>query len=170
MNILRRILGGATDPLEARLQRLVRRPETVPAWLRTVTKQIHHPGVELFRDAGGVIRHVRIGPRRIIAASKSRHITEVRDLACERVVVRIDREDAAHGIPRSTTWELYDLEGHLLAMLQSVPEKNVWMATDFESPTVSQQNSESRVPKPIFHPSASAAGGSLGLGLLPCSG
>jgi hypothetical protein len=82
--------------------------------------------VELFCDANGVIRHVRIGPWRVIAASKSRQIIEVRDLACDRVAVCIVRD----GLP---CWELYGLDGSLLAMLQRLPNEDGWLETNFET-------------------------------------
>ena len=149
MNILRKITGYTADPLEARLDRLVGRRELTPIWQMRVAKPVYHPGVELYRDARGVIRHVRIGAWRVIATSQSRTIAEVRDLACSRVAVRIERADATSRISRGTIWELYDLEGHLLAMLQNVPDQNVWLGTDYETGRLAREtilNPESYFP------------------------
>ena len=170
MNILRKIFGRNTARLEARLEKFAGNRKTAAAWLRSIAKHVYHPEVEVYRDARGIIRHVRIGPWRIIAASKSRRIAEVRDLTCGRVVVRIERGNASQGIAPSTIWELYNLEGHLLALLQSVPDQDIWLATDFQSPHGAPQKPEPRSLNPISHPSASVAGGLLGLGPLPCSG
>jgi hypothetical protein len=144
MNVLKKLICRPANPLEARLDRLVGRREYRPPRLPKVASPVHHPEVELFRDASGVIRHVRIGPWRVIASSKSRSIVDVRDLACGCVVVRTQRKDAALHVPRSTTWELYNLEGHLLAMLQNVPDQDLWLATDFQTHQVSRPNAETR--------------------------
>ena len=102
--------------------------------------------VETFRDAKGRIRHVRIGSWRVIAASGSRRIAEVRQLhGCNRLAVRIELGDDNSRKPSCTIWELYDLQGHLLAMLQSMPVPDCWLATDFQSGRVWQSNTENLV-------------------------
>jgi hypothetical protein len=73
----------------------------------------------------------------VVGASNARRIAEVRPLVCGRVAVRIEREDPQCQTSRGTTWELYDLEGHLLSMLQTMPDENFWLATDFETGCVS---------------------------------
>ena len=76
---------------------------------------------------------MRIGGWRVIAASNARRIAEVvPPRVCGRVAVRMEREDPKSRESSSgTTWELYDLQGHLLSMLQTMPEAKTsgWQPT-----------------------------------------
>ena len=102
--------------------------------------------VELYRDARGRIRHVRIGSWRVIAASGSREIAEVRQLpSCQKLAVRIELTDGTTKSPTCTIWELYDYAGHLLAMLQSTHEPDYWLVTDFQTGRVWQSSAENLV-------------------------
>lgn len=103
--------------------------------------------VETYRDAKGTIRHVRIGSWRVIAASGSRQIAEVRQLhGCNRLAVRIELNDGNKSHRSNCTiWELYDFQGHLLAMLQSMPAPDYWLATDFQTGRVWQSSTENLI-------------------------
>jgi len=89
--------------------------------------------VETFCDYNGQIVHVRIGRWRILAATGKRRIAEVHELSCKRIAVKIEIEDSANLAPSCTIWELYDFQGHLLCMLQYLRERDVWLATDFQT-------------------------------------
>ena len=104
---------------------------------------------ELFRDAQGEIRHVRIGSWRVIAASCTRRIAEVRQLAaCRRLAVRIELNESGSIFPTCTIWELYDLKGILLAMLQTTRDQEFWLATDFQTGQVWRSNGTSAIGVP----------------------
>lgn len=132
MNLIKKLRNWFSRPVEDRLDKLTSRPEFRPVSLNLLANTVQNSSIELFRDAGGSIRHLRIGGWRVIAASQHRRIAEVRSLACGRVAVRIERE-----APMGTTWELYDMQGHLISMLQTMHEKNFWLSTDFETGQVS---------------------------------
>lgn len=105
--------------------------------------------IELFRDANGEIRHVRIGSWRVIAASCTRRIAEVRQLAaCRRLAVRIELNESGSIFPTCTIWELYDLKGILLAMLQTTRDQEFWLATDFQTGQVWRSGGASPVGIP----------------------
>ncbi len=113
-----------------RVQLYTQREEVRPP----VKKLAPRRDVEMFRDAQGEIRHVRIGSWRVIAASCTRRIAEVRQLAaCSRLAVRIELKETGSLFPTCTIWELYDVKGILLAMLQTTRDQEFWLATDFQT-------------------------------------
>jgi len=146
MKFFKRLVRSFSRPVEARLEHLIRSDRVRPASVTGLTSCARHPAVELFRDAGRDIRHVRIGGWRVIAASKARRIAEVLPLICGRVAVRVDREDPKNRELLGTTWELYDLQGHLLSMLQTLPGEEFWLATDFETGRVAH----SPIPQELY--------------------
>ena len=85
------------------------------------------------RNGRGEIIQVRIGRWRTLAASAQRQIKEVRALACDRVAVSIlccDDGDKRQGCE---IWQLYDLQGRLLASLQTSLDGGFAMVSDYES-------------------------------------
>ena len=133
MNLFKRLVHSFSRPVEARLEQLTRSVRARPASVSRLTSCARHPAVELFRDAGRDIRHLRIGGWRVIAASQARRIAEVLPLVCGRVAVCVEREDPKNRESLGTTWELYDLQGHLLSMLQTMRGGEFWLETDFET-------------------------------------
>ena len=98
---------------------------------------------ELFLDAKGKIQHLRIGSWRVISASNTREIAEIRELpGCDRLAVRIELSDRHSLQSTCTIWELYDSQGHLHATLQSTPEPGFWLATDFQSGQIRRSRAE----------------------------
>ena len=67
-----------------------------------------------------------------MTASAQRQIKEVRALACDRVAVSIlhDDGDRRQGCE---IWQLYDLQGRLLASLQTSLDGGFAMVSDYES-------------------------------------
>ena len=111
-------------------------------------REYSRPAIELFRDACGVIRHVRIGDWRVIAATGSRSIGEVRVLeGCNRIAVRIESQAGTLLQPSCTIWELYDREGVLQAMLQSTGERDHWLTTDFSSRRILPRRRPARIER-----------------------
>ena len=90
-------------------------------------------GVQVFRDGHGEIVHVRIGRWRIIAAAPHRRVTEVRELSCDRVAVKIERFTENGGRPSSEIWQLYDLDGRLEAAIQTTPDGKFAMLTNYRT-------------------------------------
>lgn len=169
MSFLRTLCGLPSERLQSRLNRYAANQRPAPAWLTEGMRPARPPCAEVYRDANGVIRHVRIGAWRVIAASNSRRIAEVRELACGRVAVCIQRDEY-------TAWELYDLAGHLLAMTQTLPNGEGWLETDFEKGEVTRMIAGLRLPAdprllpPTCRLLETAASESLAPALLPCSG
>lgn len=94
--------------------------------------------VETFRDGGGEIINVRIGRWRVLAAAPERRIVEVRELSCDRVVVRLARSssgDYRRGNYQHSCeiWQLYDLHGRLLASLQVSPDGGFALISDYQT-------------------------------------
>ena len=128
MNILAKLRRWWHNPDELRLAQHCQ--WSAPAVEQT--SPLPKSPVELFRDASGELRHVRIGEWRVIAASHNRRIAEVRELRlCQRVAIRIELGDALSFAPTCTIWELYNLEGRLVAMLQTAGKQDFWLATDY---------------------------------------
>lgn len=99
--------------------------------------------VETFRDGRGEIINVRIGRWRTLAAAAERRIVQVRELSCDRVVVRLARSsggdyrrgDYQRGDYQHSCeiWQLYDLHGRLLASLQTSPDGGFAVISDYQT-------------------------------------
>src|SRR5687767_3942902 len=76
-------------------------------------------GVQIYQDGQGKIIHVRIGRWRVLSSAPHRRLSEVRELSCERVAVKIDRFTDPGGLPSSEIWQLYDMDGRLEASIQT---------------------------------------------------
>jgi hypothetical protein len=113
---------------------LEKRPEigTIHASRRATTS------VDVERDGRGEIACVRIGRWRTLAASAQRHIEEVRELRCDRVAVRLSRCNDADNRIRYEIWQLYDLQGRLLASLQTSSDGGFALVSDYEARKASQ--------------------------------
>ena len=85
------------------------------------------------RNGRGEIVQVRIGRWRTLTASTQRQIKEVRALACDRVAVSILRCDEGDKRQSCEIWQLYDLQGRLLASLQTSLDGGFAMISDYES-------------------------------------
>ncbi|MEM9657317.1 MAG: hypothetical protein AAF961_03060, partial [Planctomycetota bacterium] len=71
------------------------------------------------KDEAGQITHVRIGRTRVVAATLQRRITEVRELAIDRIAIRIEvglNASNALSALKNVVWQLYDHHGRLTAM------------------------------------------------------
>ncbi len=132
--------GNQIDRL---IQRHINRPLSRHKQIITPFFPLKKSSVELFRDSHGRLQHVRIGQWRVIAASDSRRIAEVRYLVCGRIAVRIDLQDSRQLQPSCSIWELYNSQGRLLAMLQTTHDNNRWLATNFETGRISQDTHNS---------------------------
>ena len=89
--------------------------------------------VETFRDGRGEIINVRIGRWRTLAAASERRIVEVRELSCDRVVVRLARSSGGDCRQSCEVWQLYDLHGRLLASLQTSPDGGFALISDYQT-------------------------------------
>jgi hypothetical protein len=85
------------------------------------------------RNGRGEIMQVRIGRWRTLTASAQRQIKEVRALSCDRVAVSILRSDDGDKRQGCEIWQLYDLQGRLLASLQTSLDGGFAMISDYES-------------------------------------
>jgi hypothetical protein len=90
-------------------------------------------GVEVARSRDGGITQVKIGRWRTLAAGPQRRLSEVRELACERVAVKIDRFADGGDRPSSEIWQLYDREGRLEAAMQSTPDGRFALLTNYQT-------------------------------------
>jgi hypothetical protein len=88
---------------------------------------------EVFRDGLGAIINVRIGRWRVVAASAERRIEEVRELGCDRIAVRLSRSSSGDYRRSCEIWQLYDLQGRLLASLQTSPDGGFAMISDYQA-------------------------------------
>lgn len=68
-----------------------------------------------------------------MTASAQRQIKEVRALACDRVAVSILHSDDGDRRQGYEIWQLYDLQGRLLASLQTSLDGGFAMVSDYES-------------------------------------
>jgi hypothetical protein len=57
----------------------------------------------------------------------------VRELACQRVAVKIERLSDGTLRPSSEIWQLYDLEGRLEASMQTTPDGRFAMLTNYQT-------------------------------------
>jgi hypothetical protein len=89
--------------------------------------------VSVERDGRGEIANVQIGRWRTLTASAQRRIQEVRELACDRVAVRISHCDNGDKRQSCEIWQLYDLQGRLLASLQMSMDGGFAMVSDYEA-------------------------------------
>jgi hypothetical protein len=89
--------------------------------------------VHVDRDEQGNVTAVRIGRWRVIAAGKHRRLAEVRELACDRVAVRIERWADSGAAPSSEIWQLYRLDGRLEAALQTTPDGRFALLTNYRT-------------------------------------
>ena len=108
---------------------LEKRPET--AAIHASRRVATSVGVE--RDGRGEITCVRIGRWRTLAASAQRRIEEVRELRCDRVAVRLSRCNDGDNRIRCEIWQLYDLQGRLLASLQTSSDGGFALVSDYEA-------------------------------------
>jgi hypothetical protein len=90
-------------------------------------------GVNLSRAPDGAIAQVRIGRWRTLAAGVQRRIVEVRELACDRIAVKINRFADGGEHPSSEIWQLYDREGRLEAALQSSIDGKFAVLTNYQT-------------------------------------
>jgi hypothetical protein len=87
--------------------------------------------VAVRKDRFGEILDVRIGRWRVVAPAETRRIAEVRELACGRVALRIERFADSGSRATSEIWQLYDLEGRLEAALQTTLDGKFAMLTNY---------------------------------------
>lgn len=108
---------------------LEKRRETaaIQASRRTTTS------ADVERDGRGEIVCVRIGRWRTLTASAQRRIAEVRELRCERIAVRLSSGREGDGRMRCEIWQLYDLQGRLLASLQTSSDGGFALISDYEA-------------------------------------
>jgi hypothetical protein len=88
---------------------------------------------QVIRDRDGAIASVRIGRWRVLAAAPQRRVAEVKELASERIAVRIERFTDAGDRPSSEIWQLYDLEGRLEAAMQTTPDGKFALLTNYQT-------------------------------------
>lgn len=92
------------------------------------------PGsVEVSRDRQGQITEVQIGRWRTLTSAPHRRLAEVRELACQRVAVKIERLSDNSLRPSSEIWQLYDIEGRLEAAMQTTPDGRFAMLTNYRT-------------------------------------
>jgi hypothetical protein len=90
-------------------------------------------GHEVIRNRDGDIASVRIGPWRELTAGPQRRLAEVRELAQERIAVRIERFADGGNRPTSEIWQLYDLQGRLDAAIQTTPDGKFAVLTNYRT-------------------------------------
>lgn len=92
------------------------------------------PGVvDVSRDRQGHITEVQIGRWRTLTSAPQRRLAEVRELACQRVAVKIERMSDNSLRPSSEIWQLYDTEGRLEAAMQTTPDGRFAMLTNYRT-------------------------------------
>ena len=91
----------------------------------------HGAAPEVVRERSGEITEVRIGRWRILTRAPQRRLAEVRELACRRVAVRIERFADSDARPTSEIWQLYDFDGRLEAALQTTPDGRFGLLTNY---------------------------------------
>src|SRR5262249_17478829 len=89
--------------------------------------------VDVHRNSHNEITQVRIGRWRTLASSAERRLVDVRELACQRVAVKIERVLDSADRPSSEIWQLYDLEGRLEAAMQTTPDGRFAMLTNYRT-------------------------------------
>ncbi len=121
------------SPTDSLLLNLLEKRSNRAQWNLDEKNSKHVPRVEVYRDGCGDIINVKIGSWRILSRDVHRRIVEVRELACQRVAVRIEVENHNRLCSHCTIWELYDYKGHLLSMLQDLGDREIWLTTGFVS-------------------------------------
>ncbi|MBA4106705.1 MAG: hypothetical protein C0485_13190 [Pirellula sp.] len=89
--------------------------------------------VDVERNGRGDVMSVRIGRWRTLTASAQRRIAEVRELHCDRVAVRLASGSEGDSRMGCEIWQLYDLQGQLLASLQTSLDGRLAVVSDYES-------------------------------------
>jgi hypothetical protein len=89
--------------------------------------------VDVHRNRDGSITCLRIGRWRILTAAPQRRIAEVKELACERIAVRIERFADNGNRPSSEIWQLYDLDGRLEAAMQTTPDGKFALLSNYQT-------------------------------------
>jgi hypothetical protein len=90
-------------------------------------------GCDVIRNRDGGIASVRIGPWRELTAGPQRRLAEVRELAQQRIAVRIERFADGSNRPTSEIWQLYDLQGRLDAAIQTTPDGKFAVLTNYRT-------------------------------------
>lgn len=90
-------------------------------------------GVEVNRSGDGAIVQLRMGRGRTLHPGPQRRLAEVRELADERVAVRIERFANGGAHPSSQIWQLFDRDGHLEASLQCTPDGKFALVTNYRT-------------------------------------
>jgi hypothetical protein len=121
---------GLHSPLEALT---VERGVPIDSVLHAASSHRTVEHVELRNDADGALVEVRIGRRRVIAAGSNRRLAEVRELGCQRVAVRIEKFADNGATPSSDIWQLYRLDGRLEAAMQTTPDGQFALLTDYRT-------------------------------------
>jgi hypothetical protein len=117
------------------------RQDFVPAMASSRRKA---DSLAVVRDPGGAIQRVRIGPWRFVSAGPQRRIAEVKQLPSDHVAVRIER--FAEGGPQASSeiWQLYDLQGRLEAAMQTTPDGNFAVLTNYRTRQVCRMERNGR--------------------------
>jgi hypothetical protein len=90
-------------------------------------------GFQVVRNGDGGIAKVRIGTWRELTAGPQRRLAEVRQVAGQRIAVKVERfADGGHR-PTSEIWQLYDLQGRLDAAIQTTPDGKFAVLTNFRT-------------------------------------
>ena len=90
-------------------------------------------GAEIVRDGAGNIIQARIGRWRVISASADRRIADVQEMSCGRLAIRLLRCANRELRPSCEMWQLYDVQGRLLASLQRSGDGGLAILTDYQS-------------------------------------
>lgn len=107
--------------------------ESAPRGLQAQASRRSGNGVDVLRDRRGAILQVKIGRWRVLAAAPQRRLAEVRELACERVAVKIERFADGGDRPSSEIWQLFDRDGRLEAAMQSTPDGKFALLTNYQT-------------------------------------
>ncbi|QDT71225.1 hypothetical protein I41_03810 [Lacipirellula limnantheis] len=94
--------------------------------------------VDLQHNHQNEIVNVRIGRWRTLSATPERRIVEVRELACDRVAVLLMHDGARDFRQSYKIWQLYDINGRILASLQTSSDGGFAMFSDYETRQASQ--------------------------------
>lgn len=92
------------------------------------------------RDSLGQIRELRIGAWRVLAATETRRIADVRELSAGRTAVLIERRGVPSGPVTSLLWQLYDGAGRLLSAMQSSPDGQRTLMMNYQTRQACQVN------------------------------
>jgi hypothetical protein len=112
---------------------LAGREESLRDSVEAASSRRNAAGPAIYQDRNGEITQVRIGRWRVLSAAPQRRLAEVRELAAQRIAVRIERFADSCDRPTSEIWQLYDLEGRLEAALQSTPDGRFGLLTNYRT-------------------------------------